>query len=101
MNTDLHWVVKPKHRKTGYLQSALKSVIIPYVFENFNWEKIDITIYKLDIGKENYEASSNAALKLEFTTVDDLSFIWIGLCLHRDELNSFQWLIRIGDVRFG
>jgi hypothetical protein len=75
MNSDLHWVMLPEYRKNGYLTTALKEVIIPYLFTYLDREELKITINGLEIGKENYENSSSTALNLGFKKVDEKSFV--------------------------
>lgn len=77
METDLHWVILPKHRKNGYLINALKEVIIPYLFNIQEKEELNITINELEIGKDNYKNSSGTALKVGFKKVDDKSFVLV------------------------
>lgn len=75
METDLHWVILPQHRRKGYLTTALKKAIIPYLFNNFEREELNISINELEIGKKNYNASKNTALQVGFKKVDDTAFI--------------------------
>lgn len=70
MYQDLHWYVIPKSRKQGYLTTALKESILPYLF----YEERDsqrITIDKNAIGKKNYLKSKNVALKLGFKSINN------------------------------
>lgn len=75
MKTDLHWVIVPKYRKKGYLTTALKDAIIPYLFSIVEREELKISINELEIGKKNYEASMSTALKVGFKKVDNSTFI--------------------------
>jgi hypothetical protein len=75
METDLHWVILPQHRRKGYLTTALKKAIIPYLFNNTEREELNISINELEIGKENYDNSLSTALKVGFKKVDDTTFI--------------------------
>ncbi len=106
--SDLHWYVTPKNRKKGYLVSALKNAILPYIFydDNKDKEAQRITITKSLIGEFNYNNSKNVALKLgfkptnkeesEFLLTRD-SFDWseenlneINTNLNEDKLNEFN-----------
>ncbi|MBU0942096.1 MAG: GNAT family N-acetyltransferase [Bacteroidetes bacterium] len=75
MKTDLHWVILPKYRKKGYLTTALKDAIIPYLFSIVEREELKISINELEIGKKNYEASMSTALKVGFKKIDDKTLI--------------------------
>lgn len=75
MKTDLHWVILPKYRKKGYLTTALKDAIIPYLFSIVEREELKISINELTIGKEQYENSLKTALKVGFKKVDNSTFI--------------------------
>jgi len=70
MYQDLHWYIVPKSRKQGYLTTALKESILPYLFYDER-EVQRITIEKGTIGEKNYFNSKNVALKLGFIPVDD------------------------------
>lgn len=74
METDLHWVILPQHRRKGYLTTALKKAIIPYLFNNTEREELNISINELEIGKKNYNASKNTALQVGFKKIDDTTF---------------------------
>lgn len=78
MNSDLHWVMLPEYRKNGYLTTALKEAIIPYLFTVAEREELNISINELEIGKKNYDNSSSTALKVGFKKVDDKSFVLIN-----------------------
>lgn len=75
MKTDLHWVIVPKYRKKGYLTTALKDAIIPYLFSIVEREELKISINELAIGKEHFANSLNTALKIGFKKVDNSTFI--------------------------
>jgi len=68
MGTDLHWYISPKYRKRGYLTTALKESILPYVFENDRNEQ-RITIEN-GIGKKDYNNSRKVAEKLGFVPIN-------------------------------
>lgn len=78
MKIDLHWVTLPQHRRKGYLTTALKEAIIPYLFSVVEREELMISINELQIGKDNYDNSLNTALKVGFKKVDDTTFILVG-----------------------
>jgi hypothetical protein len=69
MYQDLHWYIVPKHRKKGYLTSALRESILPYLFCE-NREKQKISINKNAIGISNYLNSKSVALKLGFKSTN-------------------------------
>ncbi|UFH34432.1 GNAT family N-acetyltransferase [Flavobacterium acetivorans] len=75
MKIDLHWVILPEHRKNGYLTTALKEAIIPYLFSVVEREELKISINGLEIGNENYDNSLSTALKVGFKKVDDTTYI--------------------------
>jgi hypothetical protein len=75
MNSDLHWVMLPEYRKNGYLTTALKEAIIPYLFTVAEREELNISINELEIGKKNYDNSLSTALKVGFKKIDDKNFI--------------------------
>lgn len=64
MKQDLHWYVVPKHRKQGHLTMALQQVVIPYLFDDRDSQKI--TIQRGTIGQVNYENSVGVAQHLGF-----------------------------------
>jgi hypothetical protein len=70
MYQDLHWYILPKNRKQGYLTTALKESILPYLFYDER-ESQRITIDKNAIGENNYLSSKNVALKLGFKPIND------------------------------
>lgn len=70
MYQDLHWYILPKNRKQGYLTTALKESILPYLFY-YERESQRITIDKNAIGEKNYLSSKNVALKLGFKPIND------------------------------
>lgn len=75
MVTDLHWTIKPKHRKKGYLTKALKEVILPYIFLNLERDEQIISIDESEIGKKNYINSSNLATTVGFEKIDPKKFV--------------------------
>lgn len=71
MYQDLHWYIIPEKRKQGYLTTALKESILPYLF----YDERDIqriTIDKNAIGEKNYINSKNVALKLGFIAINEI-----------------------------
>lgn len=70
MYQDLHWYIIPKSRKQGYLTTALKESILPYLFYDER-ESQRITIDKNAIGEKNYLNSKNVAIKLGFKAIND------------------------------
>lgn len=70
MYQDLHWYIIPKSRKQGYLTTALKESILPYLFYDER-ESQRITIDKNAIGEKNYLNSKNVALKLGFKAINE------------------------------
>jgi hypothetical protein len=75
MVTDLHWTIKPKHRKKGHLTKALKEVILPYIFLNLERDEQIISIDENEIGKKNYINSSKLAKAVGFEDIDSKKFI--------------------------
>ena len=75
MVTDLHWTIKPKHRKKGYLTKALKEVILPYIFLNLERDEQIISIDESEIGRKNYINSSTLAKSVGFEEIDTNKFI--------------------------
>ena len=70
MYQDLHWYIIPEKRKQGYLTTALKESILPYLF--YDEREIQrITINKNAIGEKNYINSKNVALKLGFIAINE------------------------------
>jgi hypothetical protein len=69
MYQDLHWYIIPKSRKYGYLTTALKESILPYLFYDER-ECQRITIEKSAIGEKNYLNSKSVALKLGFKAIN-------------------------------
>ncbi|HNQ67958.1 MAG TPA: GNAT family protein [Bacteroidales bacterium] len=70
MYHDLHWYIIPEKRKQGYLTTALKESILPYLF--YDEREIQrVTIDKNAIGEKNYNNSKNVALKLGFTAINE------------------------------
>ncbi len=70
MYQDLHWYIVPKSRKQGYLTTALKESILPYLFYDER-ESQRITIDKSAIGEKNYLNSKNVAINLGFKAIND------------------------------
>lgn len=70
MYHDLHWYIVPQSRKRGYLTTALKESILPYLFYDER-ESQRVTIDKYAIGEKNYLNSKNVALKLGFKSVNE------------------------------
>jgi hypothetical protein len=77
MKIDFHWVVLPKHRKKGYLTTALKEAIIPYLFIYLDNEELIVIINEFEIGKKNFENSSGTAFKVGFEKVDNKRFVLV------------------------
>ena len=75
MKTDLHWVVLLKHRKKGYLTTALKVAILPYIFIQLERENQTISIKESEIGQKNYLNSLNTALQVGFSAIDKHNYI--------------------------
>ncbi|WP_341902857.1 hypothetical protein [Fluviicola taffensis] len=71
MEDDLHWYVNPKSRKKGYLTTALKESILPYLFYDERKSQ-RITIEKNAIGEKNYLNSKGVALKLGFKAINEM-----------------------------
>jgi len=69
MGHDLHWYIKPKFRKKGHLSTALKTAILPYLFNSRR--ELRITISKFQIGQTNYHNSKIVANKLGFKKVSN------------------------------
>lgn len=70
MYQDLHWYIVPKSRKQGYLTTALKESILPFLFYDER-ESQRITIDKSAIGEKNYLNSKSVALKLGFKSINE------------------------------
>lgn len=70
MENDLHWYISPKYRKKGYLTTALKESIIPYLFKD-DIESLKITIEKNAIGKKNYLNSKSVASNIGFKSINE------------------------------
>jgi len=71
MYHDLHWYIVPKYRKMGYLTTALKETIIPYIFYDER-ESQRISIDKNAIGETNYLNSKSVAIKLGFKAINEI-----------------------------
>lgn len=69
MQQDLHWFITPEYRGQGHLSLALKGSILPYLFEDRDFQRI--TIVKSLIGEVNYKASKKVALSLGFSALDE------------------------------
>ena len=71
MNRDLHWYIVPKHRKKGYLTTALKESILPYIFyDERNTQRL--TIEYGVIGEKNYSDSKSVVIKLGFKSINEV-----------------------------
>jgi hypothetical protein len=105
MNHDLHWYIVPEKRKQGYLTTALKESILPYLF--YDEREIQrITIEINVIGEKNYLSSKSVALKLGFKPINatetefelkQSDFNWDNENL--DEINSDIKSERIEELR--
>lgn len=62
---DLHWYVLPEYRENGHLSTALKTVILPHLFQD-NREFQCVTIDRNQLTKENYNASRKLAEAIGF-----------------------------------
>lgn len=71
MYHDLHWYVVPKNRKKGYLTTALKESILPYLFYDER-QRQRITIEEGVIGEKNYLNSKRVAFKLGFKVINEI-----------------------------
>lgn len=67
MCNDLHWYVLFNFRKKGYLTNAMRNVILPHLFQEY--DELRITINENLIGFKNMEASERVALNLGFEKV--------------------------------
>lgn len=65
---DLHWFVSSKHRKQGYLTTAMTEVILPHLFESRDTQFV--TFDGADT-TENKNNSMNVARALGFNYMDD------------------------------
>ena len=70
MYSDLHWYITPQHRGKGYLTSALKHTILPYIFDVLERETQKISITESQIGTKLYKQSLKVALSVGFKKVD-------------------------------
>jgi len=75
MSSDLHWFTLPKYRQKSFLSIALKSCILPYLFDVLEFEEQRITINKSEIGIDNYNSSVKLALNIGFKKIDDSNFV--------------------------
>lgn len=71
MYKDLHWYIVPKHRKKGYLTTALREAILPYIFYD-DREVQRLTIDYRAIGDKNYSGSKGVAIKLGFKAINEI-----------------------------
>ncbi len=72
MIRDLHWFILEEERKKGYLTTALKETILPYLFYDENNERnIQRITVKRSIGERNYNNSKSVALKLGFKAINE------------------------------
>lgn len=70
MEQDLHWYIVPRNRKKGYLTTALKESILPYLFYYVR-DSQRITIDKNALGEKNYLNSKSVAIKLGFQPINN------------------------------
>lgn len=70
MHHDLHWYVSPEYRGKGYLTKALKSGILPYLFE-FGRDLQTITINDVELEDSDYLSSKKVALNVGFRTTNE------------------------------
>ncbi|MEJ2881510.1 GNAT family N-acetyltransferase [Pedobacter sp. GR22-6] len=62
---DLHWYSLPEYRGKGYLSAALKSVVLPHLFQD-NRDFQHITIDGTVLNEENFQASVRLAKAVGF-----------------------------------
>lgn len=74
--SNLHWVVAPKFRRKGYLSSALRNVILPWLFQSRDKQLITV----------DSNRSKTLAKKLGFTELDEIT-----LELTFDDVLGFDW----------
>ncbi len=65
---DLHWFVSPKHRKQGYLTTAMTEVILPHLFESRDTQSVTFDGADTTEHKNN---SMNVARAMGFNYKDD------------------------------
>lgn len=63
MVNDLHWYIKLKYRKKGYLTKSMKDFILPHLANERNIQAISID---KEIGNKNFEDSKSVACNLGF-----------------------------------
>lgn len=63
MVNDLHWYIKVKYRKKGYLTKAMKDFILPHLSNDRDVQTISID---KEIGEKNFEDSKSVACSLGF-----------------------------------
>jgi hypothetical protein len=73
--TDLHWYVLEQERNKGYLTNALKTAIIPYLFQSNELEAIRITIDPNSEISNNHLASVRVAEKIGFRKITDEKYL--------------------------
>lgn len=67
MENNLHWYVLPEHRKQGHLTSALREVIVPYLFQHYEELRISITC-----GNHLSTDSEKVALNVGFRKINTI-----------------------------
>jgi RimJ/RimL family protein N-acetyltransferase len=68
--SNLHWYSLPEYRGKGYLSQALRSVILPHLFQD-NRELQKITINRNMLTEENFEASVRLAKSAGFEFTEE------------------------------
>lgn len=63
MVNDLHWYIKVKYRKKGYLTKSMKDFILPHLSNDRDEQTISID---KEIGEKNFDASRSIACNLGF-----------------------------------
>jgi len=101
MYHDLHWYIVPRSRKKGYLTTALKESILPFLFYDER-ESQKLTIYRGSIGEKNYLNSKNVAINLGFkpTNKNETEFELIKENFNWDNENFEEFNSHIGSARF-
>jgi RimJ/RimL family protein N-acetyltransferase len=61
MYNDLHWFIKPRYRKKGYLTDALRNTILYHLLFDRPYQRITI-----DINQSHFSESKNVAISLGF-----------------------------------
>lgn len=83
MCSDLHWFVKKEHRGNGYLTNALKQIILPFILQERDEQRITISLY--GIGRQNFEASKKVAVN-------------VGFCLHSELNEKYEYVLKYDDL---